>query len=81
MEQTNKPKPENVLHLSGLDVNLVQALSKYWVVTVEQQGNEVLLELYPFLYEPDFTDHTDDSNNFRRLGNGQIHYTPERKRP
>lgn len=52
MEHTNRPKPENVLRLSELDVNLVQALSKHWVVTVEQQGNEVLLELYPYVDEP-----------------------------
>ena len=69
MEHTNRPKPENVLHLSELDVNLVQALSKHWIVAVEQQGNEVLLELYPYVDERNFNDHTNDSNDFRRLGN------------
>ena len=64
----NRPKPENVLRLSELDVKLVQALSKHWVVTVEQQGNEVLLELYPYVDERNFNDHTNDSNDVRGLG-------------
>lgn len=65
----NKTQPEAVLRLTELDVNLVQALSKHWVVTVEQQGNEILLELYPYVDERNFNDHTNDSNDFRRLGN------------
>ena len=69
MEPINEEVPEHVLRLSELDVNLVQALAKHWLVTVEQQGNEILLELYPYVDERNFNDHTNDSNDFRRLGN------------
>lgn len=51
MKHTNRAEPENVLHLSELDVNLVRALAKHWLVTVEQRDNEVLLELYPYVDE------------------------------
>lgn len=48
MEPTKEETPEHVLRLSELDVNLVQALAKHWLVTVEQQDNEVLIKLYPY---------------------------------
>lgn len=51
MERINRLEPENVLRLSELDVDLVQALAKHWFVTVEQQDNEVLIELYPLCDE------------------------------
>ena len=47
MEPTKQPEPVAVLPLPELDVELVQALAKYWLVTVEQQNNEVLTKLYP----------------------------------
>mgnify|MGYP000083273215 CR=1 FL=1 len=68
MEHTNRQEPENVLRLSELDVNLVQALAKHWIVTVERQGNEVLLELYTYVNERDINDHTNYSNDVGRLG-------------
>jgi len=46
MEHIDRMKPECILRLTVLDVELVQALSKYWVVFIEQRENEVLLELY-----------------------------------
>ena len=47
MEPIKQPEPVAVLPLPELDVELVQALAKYWLVTVEQQNNEVLTKLYP----------------------------------
>lgn len=47
MEHTNGAKPEHVLRISDIDTDLILALSKHWVVTIEQKGKEVLLELYP----------------------------------
>ena len=47
MEPINPLKPVAVLPLPELDVELVQALAKHWLVTVEQQNNEVLIKLYP----------------------------------
>lgn len=42
----NKIQPEAVLRLTELDVNVVRALCRHWVIIVEQQGNEILIKLY-----------------------------------
>ena len=47
MEPPKRPEPVNVLRLAELDVELVQQLAKHWLVTVEQQNDEVVIELYP----------------------------------
>ena len=47
MEPTKQPEPVAVLPLPKLDVELVQALAKHWLVTVEQQDDKVLTKLYP----------------------------------
>lgn len=47
MEPIKQPEPVAVLPLPELDVELVQALAKHWLVTVEQKNNEVLTKLYP----------------------------------
>lgn len=39
-------EPESVLHLSDLDVELVRVLAKHWLVTVERQNNEIVIQLY-----------------------------------
>ena len=47
MEHTEiRHKPESVLHLSDLDVELVQVLAKHWLVTVEQRDNGIEIQLY-----------------------------------
>lgn len=47
MGRINENKPEAVLRLSELDVDLIQRLAVHWLVTVEQDGNEIIYELYP----------------------------------
>lgn len=42
----NKAQPEAVLRLTELDVHAVRALCKHWVIIVEQQENEIVIELY-----------------------------------
>jgi hypothetical protein len=45
METTNAdtPQPEAMLHTSGIDTELIQALSRHWVVVVEaEQPNRVI---------------------------------------
>ena len=39
-------EPESVLHLPELDVELVQALARHWLVTVEQRGDGIVMQLY-----------------------------------
>ena len=68
MEHIKRTEPENVLHLSELDVNLVQALAKHWLVTVEQRDNEVLLELYPYVDERNFSNDSSRNRHTGRLG-------------
>jgi len=47
MEHTEiRHEPESVLHLSELDVELVQVLAKYWLITIEQQDNGIVIQLY-----------------------------------
>ena len=47
MEHTEiRHEPESVLHLSELDVELVQVLARHWLVTVEQQDNKIEMRLY-----------------------------------
>ena len=46
MEHINGQEPEAVLHLSGLDTELVQVLAKHWLVIAEQQDNQIILTLY-----------------------------------
>ena len=35
-----------MLRTSDIDVELIQQLTKYWLVTVEQKENEIVIELY-----------------------------------
>ena len=44
--EESKCQPEAVLRLTELDVTAVLVLSRYWIETVEQRDNEVLMELY-----------------------------------
>lgn len=46
MGRISEHEPEAVLRLSELDTELVQALSKHWLVIVEQQDNQIILTLY-----------------------------------
>lgn len=46
MGRISEHEPEAVLHLSGLDTELVQALAKHWLVIAEQQDNQIILTLY-----------------------------------
>ena len=46
MGRINENKPEAILRLSVLDVDLIQRLATYWLVTVEQDGGEIIYELY-----------------------------------
>lgn len=46
MALTKETEPEVLLRTSDIDVELIQQLTKYWLVTVEQQGNEILIKLY-----------------------------------
>jgi ribulose-5-phosphate 4-epimerase/fuculose-1-phosphate aldolase len=39
-------KLEAVLRLSELNTKAVQVLSKHWIVTVEQQNDEIVIMLY-----------------------------------
>lgn len=41
-----RKKPEARLRTSELNVDLICQLAKHWLVTIEQQGNEILIELY-----------------------------------
>lgn len=41
MALTKETEPEALLRTSDIDVGLVQQLTKYWLVTVEQRGNEI----------------------------------------
>lgn len=47
MGRINENKPEAILRLSVLDVDLIQRLATYWLVTVEQGRGEIIYELYP----------------------------------
>lgn len=47
MGRINENKPEAILRLSVLDVDLIQRLATYWLVTVEQDRGEITYELYP----------------------------------
>lgn len=47
MGRINENKPEAILRLSVLDVDLIQRLATYWLVTVEQDSGEIIYELYP----------------------------------
>lgn len=42
----NKTQPEAVLRLTELDVNVVRALCRHWVIIVEQKENEIVIALY-----------------------------------
>ena len=46
MALTKETEPEALLRTLDIDVELIQQLTKYWLVTVEQQGNEILIKLY-----------------------------------
>ena len=46
MALTKGTEPEALLRTLDIDVELIQQLTKYWLVTVEQQGNEILIKLY-----------------------------------
>lgn len=46
MEPTKDNTPLAVLHLAELDVELIEALTKHWLVTVEQQDELILYKLY-----------------------------------
>lgn len=46
MALTKETEPEALLRTSDIDVELIQQLTKYWLVTLEQQGNEILIKLY-----------------------------------
>ena len=46
MALTKETELEAMLRTSDIDVELIQQLTKYWLVTVEQQGNEILIKLY-----------------------------------
>lgn len=43
---TEDQKLEAVLRLSELNTKAVQVLSKHWIVTVEQQNDEIVVMLY-----------------------------------
>ncbi len=43
---TDEKEPEAVLRLPEIDTDLVQALAKHWLVTVEQNENEILYKIY-----------------------------------
>lgn len=47
MGRINENKPEAILRLSVLDVDLIQRLATHWLVTVEQDRGEIIYELYP----------------------------------
>ena len=47
MGRINENKPEAILRLSVLDVDLIQRLATYWLVTVERDRGEIIYELYP----------------------------------
>lgn len=47
MGRINENKPEAILRLSVLDVDLIQRLATYWLVTVEQDRGEIIYKLYP----------------------------------
>lgn len=40
------PEPVSTLHLTEIDTDLIMALARHWLVTVEQREDEVLIELY-----------------------------------
>ena len=46
MAHPKQTETEAMLRTSDIDVELIQQLTKYWLVTVEQQGNEILIKLY-----------------------------------
>ena len=46
MELTKETEPEALLRTSDINVELILQLAKYWLVMVEQQGNEIVIELY-----------------------------------
>lgn len=47
MGRINENKPEAILRLSVLDVDLIQRLATYWLVTIELDGGKIIYELYP----------------------------------
>ncbi len=40
------PEPVSTLRLTEIDTDLIMALARHWLVTVEQREDEVLIELY-----------------------------------
>jgi len=46
MATTDKPQPLVVLRSDALDTDLVQYLSRAYLVTVEAQENEIIYQLY-----------------------------------
>jgi len=46
MATTDKPQPLVVLRSDTLDTDLVQYLSRAYLVTVEAQENEIIYQLY-----------------------------------
>lgn len=40
------PEPVSTLRLAEIDTDLIMALARHWLVTVEQQEDVVLIELY-----------------------------------
>ena len=46
MALTKETEPEALLRASDIDVELIQQLTKYWLVMIERQGNEIVIELY-----------------------------------
>lgn len=46
MATTDKPQPLVVLRSDALNTDLVQLLSRYYLVTVEAQENEIIYELF-----------------------------------
>lgn len=46
MEPYSPSEPVSTLRLTEIDTDLIMALARHWLVTVEQQEDVVLIELY-----------------------------------
>lgn len=68
MARISEHEPEAVLRLSELDTELVQALSKHWLVIVEQQDNRISLTLHTMTDERDINDSCALNNGTGRMG-------------
>lgn len=68
MGRISEHEPEAVLRLSELDTELVQALSKHWLVIAEQQDNRISLTLYTMTDERDINDSCALNNGTGRMG-------------